>query len=621
MKLRKRLPAILLIFSLIAMAGVGVGLHKWLDGVKDLEAQRIQGDLANGAGRIQSDIALEFSAIATLLSYAGEGEKSDFHLSEIARNIPEVYSKWREATRFPRLIKNIFYITQPLESYSITPFSVSGKVLAEKSDLSLTITPELTSAGQLFKSETGLHRLVLYIDGLALVLPILRYSDIETDNTTVDFGGKNMVVEGYIIAEIDREYLAEDVVTKLKENYLGRLGRYSHMVMNGNGHEVLGFSDEGDRISIEEITAGKVDARVLLTPWIDWKSILPTEELSGSAPKSAALSLNLLSLSYKDLFFRQWFALKATAMETSRPRINSTVDGSDEAAESNIVLYFRYSGDGITKSVVRIRNRRLAIAYSVLMSFAFVALVFFLLYRRARELWNREHEFVATVTHELRTPVAGVNAVADNLAAGIVSEPHRVKEYGKAILDHGRRLRDLIDQVLFYAGMSESKMQDTLEGIDLDPFVRKAAGGASVLPSDRLIIHVNPSLNRYRCDPFAVETVISNLVSNAAKHAGRNVTVTVNVSPEIRRGKSWLIIRISDTGRGIPKRELSRVIMPFYRGDVSRAEQIPGSGLGLSLINRVVRAYHGKLSINSTIDLGTSVTVRLLFEQGNNNGI
>ena len=109
MKLRKRLPAILLIFSLIAMAGVGVGLHKWLDGVKDLEAQRIQGDLANGAGRIQSDIALEFSAIATLLSYAGEGEKSDFHLSEIARNIPEVYSKWREATRFPRLIKNIFY--------------------------------------------------------------------------------------------------------------------------------------------------------------------------------------------------------------------------------------------------------------------------------------------------------------------------------------------------------------------------------------------------------------------------------------------------------------------------------------------------------------------------------
>jgi signal transduction histidine kinase len=243
-----------------------------------------------------------------------------------------------------------------------------------------------------------------------------------------------------------------------------------------------------------------------------------------------------------------------------------------------------------------------------------IAFVYYLLYRRARNLRDREHEFVSTVTHELRTPVSAVSAVADNLAEGIVSDPERVREYGRAILDHGRRLRDLIDQVLLYAGLSGTAKRPPLEPIDLDKLARTVASQIPSLPRDRVIIHVQPKLRSTSGDSVAIETIIRNLLSNAAKHTDVSATVTISFYRETQRTRSWLVIRVSDTGPGIPKSELGRVLEPFYRGEQSRTRQTPGSGLGLSLVNRVVRTYRGRLSIDSAVGRGTIVTVRLPLE-------
>jgi len=261
------------------------------------------------------------------------------------------------------------------------------------------------------------------------------------------------------------------------------------------------------------------------------------------------------------------------------------------------------------------RDRRLAIAWSVLACLALMAVGFYLLYRRARNLRDREHEFVATVTHELRTPVAGVNAVAENLAEGIVVDPPRVREYGQVILDHGRRLWDLIDQVLLYAGLSKSTRRNGAEPIDVDALVRAASARVMSLPRGRLVVHVQPGLPPWGGDAAAVETIVTNLLSNAAKHAGPSATVTLSVNRQPRGTRSWLLIRVSDTGPGIPRHELGRVLQPFYGGEASRVAQSPGSGLGLSLVSRVVRTYGGNLSVESAVGSGTTVMARLPFEE------
>ena len=85
----------------------------------------------------------------------------------------------------------------------------------------------------------------------------------------------------------------------------------------------------------------------------------------------------------------------------------------------------------------------------------------------------------------------------------------------------------------------------------------------------------------------------------------------------MRRTRTELVIRVSDTGRGIPKRELRKVRLPFYRGEYSRKQQIPGSGLGLSLVSRIVDTLSGSMSITSTVGRGTVVTVRLPAEKRN----
>jgi signal transduction histidine kinase len=586
--------------SLAAMVFVGIGLFLWLDAVKETEARQLFGNLDNGAGRIQSEIALELAAITALFTYAVEDAESEELFQNLMELLPGFHEKWLEGTRFPNLIDTIYLVNRtdagsPLLRYSKKRFIPDT---AAASDLLRELS--------MLDDESGSYRIVSYPDVLALVIPMERYLRTELKERK-----RKPVYLGYILIMLEREYFAEEMIADLFDMYLGsRGGRYSFAVVADENDELLFSSDA--------IVPGRVDRIVPLTAWISPENSLLSDVLSAADEKSSALTQKILSARFKDLFVKQWFGLTRTrslenASGKPAPAAARPSRGVDQARGIN--LYIWHSAGSIEEAVRSVRNRRLAVGYTVLVCIALVAIVYYLLYRRARSLRDREHEFVTTVTHELRTPVSGINAVADNLAEGIVNEPKRVGEYGRAILDHGRRLRDLIDQVLLYAGLAGSTKEVRSEPIDLDEFTRTVASRVPSMPQDRLIIHVQPHLRRYSGDSTALEIVIINLISNAAKHAGDAATVTVNVYRETRRNRSWLAIRVSDTGRGIPKRELGKVMEPFYRGEESRANQIPGSGLGLSLVNRVIRTYRGRLSIDSMVGRGTIVTARLPFKQ------
>ena len=113
MSLRNRLPLILLVVSLTAMVCVGIGLFLWLDGVKETEARQLHGNLDNGAGRIQSEISVEFAAITALFTYTVEEKESitpepvKVFLPDLTKLVPLIYEKWLSGTRFPDLIDTI----------------------------------------------------------------------------------------------------------------------------------------------------------------------------------------------------------------------------------------------------------------------------------------------------------------------------------------------------------------------------------------------------------------------------------------------------------------------------------------------------------------------------------
>ena len=590
---RIRLPFLFLVGFLACMVAVGAGLYAWLDGVKAVEARRIHSDLANGAGRIQSEIALEFAVIAALLSYDMYGKDYD---EWSVKHLTGLYEKWSYGTRFPGLIDSAYLVDFSASATAVSRYSVPDQeVTVDMEDV-----PDLIADLTAQKSETGLYRIVSHSNGILLILPLEKEQS----------GGEKkvewrQVPAGYIVVEFDTKYFAEKVVERLFDLYLGARGDFRFALIAEDTGKVLASSGG--------IVSDIADEKVKLTAWIGAESSLLTDVLSAAGEVGGALSQKGLSAPFRDLFIRQWFGLSLAKAEDSRRRVLSEDRTREAPSSGGFMLNIWHSAGSIEEAVRGTRNRRLAIGYSVLASLALVAIVYFLLYRRARELRDREHEFVATVTHELRTPISGISAVADNLAAGIVKDPAQVREYGKAVLDHGRRLKDLIDRVLLYAGLSGSTNRGAGESIDLDEFIRAAAWRVPSLPKKRLIIHI--SENQYRGDVLAIETILTNLLSNAARHAGDRATVTLDVHSESRKHRSWLVIRVSDTGPGIPRQEQKKVLEPFYRGEAARATQVPGSGLGLSLVNRIVKTFKGRISVNSIPGQGTTVIVRLPYIQ------
>lgn len=586
------MPFIFLVLSLGAMVAIGVGLFLWLNGEMAAEAQQLHGDLANGAGRIQSEAALEFAVVAGLLSYGIEDEKSEWFPQAAKKYIPRFYEKWSLGTRFPGLIDTVYVVEGKSGSTIITSYSAPDWEAVTTTDTPPDPVTDLVAR----EDESGLYRIVSDDDGLALVLPVLRLE-------------RRPILLGYIVVVFNLEYFAGEVVTRLFETYLGPGQTYTFNMVFTRSAEVLASSQSLDQFQVEDTELQAADHRVKLTAWIGAESSLLTDVLSAAGEETGAIWQKGLSASFRDLFIRQWFSLPRFVNGSPLGKVAADDLPRDEPQFEGLTLNIRHTSGSIEKAVRITRNRRLAIGYSILASFAIVAVVLFLLYRRARDLSNREHEFVATVTHELKTPISGVSAVADNLAAGIVTDQSQVKEYGKAILDHSRRLKDLIDQVLLYAGLSKPVIGAAEDSIDFDEVVPAIISRASPLLKERLIIHIMEK--HYTGDLIAIETILMNLLTNAAKHAGDSATITVNIYRETQRNRGWLVMRVSDTGTGISKKELSRICEPFYRGEISRANQTPGGGLGLSLVSRIVGTYNGTFNIGSPGGRGTTAMVRL----------
>ena len=629
MRFKNQFPASLLIVSLVLMVFIGIVLFFWLDRLKGTEERQLHGGLANGAERIQSEVALEFAAIAALFTYAVEDKDIVEPFRGLLKSFPDVYGKWKVGTRFPDLIDTVYFVSHEAESGPLILRYVEDEERFFR-DAGTGPDSKLKQDVSWLNDGNGTYRIVSDNNSLALVVPIERYEQQEQlkESKKEKF---NPVFAGHLLVLLAREYFAGELVAGLFETYLGsRAGTFSFAVFDENSDDVLYSSPNTEKTASKRIAARRIDTIVPLTAWISAENSLLTDVLGAAEGEASALPQSALSARIKDLFIRQWFVLKSRYPEkdNSDPMVfGESGQASIEAAQDldrakaeragqneGINLYIWHSSGSIEKAARSERNRLLAIAYSVLICFALLAVIYYLLYRRAKNLRDREHEFVATVTHELRTPVTAINAAADNLTEGIIRDPALVGEYGKAIIDQGRRLRVLIDQILQYAGLSGTKKNSRSEPIQLDEFVRDVTSRVSGMARGRLIVHVQANLPVYSGDKIAVETVITNLLSNAAKHAGETATVTLNVNRETARTRSWLVIRVSDSGKGIPKRELGKITEPFYRGETSRANQVPGSGLGLSLVRRIVQTYRGTLSIDSAANRGTIVTVRLPFE-------
>ena len=251
----------------------------------------------------------------------------------------------------------------------------------------------------------------------------------------------------------------------------------------------------------------------------------------------------------------------------------------------------------------------LVIVLAALVGIAGVFLFFFVIYRqrvRIRELAKLEkfrREFIADVSHEIKTPLSGILGAVDLLGeAKGEGEVERRNVLLPLIRKESRRLNGLVQSILDLARLEREGDVLNLQEVDLGELVGEIAAKYPCVCTVK-------SSGVVRCDPQLVEQAVSNLIGNAVRHSGSDeISVTVECEAKTAR------ISVEDHGVGIPPEHAAQVFERFHRVDPARAAETGGAGLGLAIARRIARLHGGDLVLSPTKPHGCrfvfSLTIR-----------
>ncbi len=219
-------------------------------------------------------------------------------------------------------------------------------------------------------------------------------------------------------------------------------------------------------------------------------------------------------------------------------------------------------------------------------------------------------DFVANASHELRTPVAVIKGYAETLLDGGLQDPDRSRQFVSIIASHTERLTNLINDILTLSKLESKETALELLPLDIGALLRKA--GLLLAEHARqhgidLTIDCPADLPRALADYTRLEQVLLNLLDNAIKYTPSGGSVTISAVQHDQR----IAIAVSDTGLGIPAKDLSRIFERFYRVDEARCREQGGTGLGLSIVKHIVQLHGGEIQVASEPGKGSTFTVFL----------
>jgi signal transduction histidine kinase len=227
------------------------------------------------------------------------------------------------------------------------------------------------------------------------------------------------------------------------------------------------------------------------------------------------------------------------------------------------------------------------------------------------EAGKQKAQFMANITHELRTPLQGIMGLSDLVAKGIYGEANdRQRQAMSDLKASAKRLLTLIDDLLDLASHDAGKLEVRLAEVDVAELLAASAATTPWLLAGKQLavaVDIEPALPTIYSDRARLSQVVLNLLSNAIKFTPDGGSITVRG----RRDGDGVVVEVEDTGIGIPTGELDRVFDEFHQVDGSIAREYGGVGLGLALARRLVEMLGGTIAVRSELGRGSTFTVRL----------
>jgi len=433
-------------------------------------------------------------------------------------------------------------------------------------------------------------------------------------STVTVFGVTAAELGTCIIVDLDRDVLANTVLPALIEQSIPDTGAdgYRVAVTSGDGQRVFARGIRADELfgaSQADVSQPFFAVRLDLahggqpgTGSLIVRSVATPSNATGLADLGRTTGSTRMSV-----YLEQRLTTPGDGRGVTQFRVSATQGWR---------ILVQHPAGSLDAAVSRVRLRNLWLSFGILAVLSAGVVIVVVNARRSERLAAQQMDFVATVSHELRTPLAVIRSAAQNLAAGVVADPDHARRYGSLIDDEGRRLGEMVEQVLTLAGLESGRRLQATRPVDVRALV-DAEVEACGQPAEAAGIAVEVTTDDEAAAPIvmadeaALRRVLHNLIGNAIKHGGDGKWIGIRISTVAAKNGRTVQVDVSDRGRGIDPADLPHLFEPFHRGRHALEQQVQGSGLGLSLVKRIVEAHGGSIRAESTPGQGATFSVRL----------
>ena len=566
----------------IVLVGLAVLQYRWLGDVSAAERERMRATLQSRAGDVARAFDEELTRI--FVAFHVDADRID---ADASAALGDAYAVWRTSAAHPSVVRALDII-DPADLQTLRRYDPASRRLAAVEwppavrawmERLTRVTPKLPGAPSPLLLADAVDGT---IPALVIAIPKVQRS---SDGGTLRVIADPASLARTLIVELDTGVLRDQVLAPLVARHFAASDSIVTVVERDEPGAVV-FASESTKPLAEQsadVTAGLFDLRVDAL-----------NHVAGAGPAGDARGKMAITI----------------------VRRANAPDGRRFLAAGNAMspgawrLLARYRSDSLDAIVAASRRRNFATVLAVLALLGGSVALTLVSAERARRLARQQMEFVASVSHELRTPLAVIRSAGENLADGVVSDPAQVKRYGAMVEGEGRRLTDMVERVLLFAGIGSSVRSRPVVAVELNDIVSDAVSGCEADARERgvQIVVESRALPVVAGDAEALRSAIQNVIGNAIKYsaAGGSVRVSTSVvSGAVAR------VQVADRGIGIDPDDLPQVFKPFYRGRRAIDAQVRGSGIGLSVVQHVVRAHGGDVSVESRAGEGTTVTIVL----------
>lgn len=614
-KVSVKKPSLLLVVSLALLAllpVLAILQYVWMGKVSEAERARMQANLKEGANKFTGDFDREIARL--FLSFqGGDSDKQ-------ADDFSACYARWQQQSAFPKLINGIYFLDADSQNQAVlkqlnlsTGKIEPGEWKPEFADLKQKFEQEcqkaMTSSALPIppvKMPNGVPDLVRIFRGemepVADDIPALIIhrmpAKLESDRTIVPFQAHS-----YTIVTLDLDAIKQEIIPQLAARYFsGNNGLdYNLTIVRAKDPQQIVYQSDAAALNpsaANDATANLLNIRLneLNTVVKEQVSELRRTDKPPHQGSRVAVQIYSSDKSGKD----------GDKLYTAGPLLSS--DGGKWQ------LLLKHHAGSLDAVVASARRRNLAVSFGILLLLAASIAMILVSTNRARNLARQQMEFVAGVSHELRTPLAVIRSAGENLADGVIGEKQQIQRYGKLIATEGRRLTDMVEQILEFSGIHSGRKNYHLRPAPVVDIVDHAITACHAMIEEggfEITKEIERDLPMVAADEAALSRSLQNLLTNAMKYSANSRRIEIKASSRKAGNKQQVEITVADSGLGIEADDLPHIFEPFYRGREATAAQIHGSGLGLSLVKQIVEAHNGSVSVQSEVGKGSAFMLRL----------